>query len=90
VSDASITPELRAEMRERVIRYEQELRSEQSYCQPSQIIDRENVPIKLGQYTDEQIDRIIALEREIAAECTSQPLKPDELLGRALNRYNLS
>lgn len=90
MSDDLITPELRAEMRERVIRYEQDLRSEQSYCQPSQIIDRENVPIKLGQYTDEQIDRIIALERDIAAEYAGKPLSSDELLGRALNRYNLS
>lgn len=90
MSGVPITPELRAEMRERVIRYEKDLRSEQSYCQPSQIIDRENVPINLGQYTDEQIDRIIELERAVAEECASQPLKPDELLGRALNRYNLS
>jgi hypothetical protein len=41
--------------------------------------------INLGHYTDEQIDLIIKLERAIARG-VRQParLKPDELLGRAL------
>ncbi len=77
-----ITPEMRSKMRERVIAYEQELRTDQSYCQPSQIIDRENVPIKVGDYTDEQIDRIIRLEK-VASAGSGDPL------GTALRRFNV-
>lgn len=87
MSDSSITPELRAEVRKRVIRYEQELRLDQSFCQPSQIIDRDAVPMEVGQYSDEQIDRIIRFEREIAAD--SPELGADEVLSRALQRYIL-
>jgi len=82
-----ITPELRRLARERVIKYEQELRLEQSYCQPSQIIDREEVPVTLGQYTDEQIDRIIHIERMMTGGLAGET--DDQRLGRALQRYIL-
>ncbi|QQR60806.1 hypothetical protein IPH19_05385 [Candidatus Uhrbacteria bacterium] len=87
MSGASITPELRAEMRERVIRYEQELRSDQSFCQPSQIIDRDAVPVKLGDYTEEQIDLIIRIERSLDHGKPGET--EDERLARALQRYIL-
>ncbi|MCE9586028.1 hypothetical protein K8R04_01770 [Candidatus Uhrbacteria bacterium] len=87
--DDPIVPQMRLIMRERVIKYEQDLRSDQSYCQPSQIIDRENVPLNLGDYTDEQIDRIIRLEREVAAQAVGLELSSETLLSRALQRYIL-
>ncbi|GEM_PF-3497334 len=81
--------ERRAEMLSRVVRYETELRTEQSFCQPSQLLDRDSVPLQLGQYSDEQIDEIIALEREIVAQYRDQCLSSEDSLARALNRFNL-
>lgn len=86
-SEEIITPEFRRLMRDRVIKYEQDLRLEQSYCQPSQIIDREAVPVVLGEYTDEQIDRIIHIERLLAGGIAGET--DDARLGRALQRYIL-
>ena len=81
-AEETITAEARQLMRERVIKYEQELRQEQSFCQPSQIIDREAVPTEVGRYTDKQIDRIIQLEKEV-------PAGSSDSLGIALRRFNV-
>lgn len=83
-----VTSEMRLKTRERVIKFEQELRLEQSYCQPSQIIDREAVPVELGAYTDEQIDFLIGIERELALGLEIET--DDQRLGRALQRLILS
>lgn len=87
MSDLEITPEMRNHMRERVMAFERELRLDQSFAQPSQIIDREAVPIQIGAYTDEQIDRIIRIMAGLKS-----PLAPeddDALLSRALQRFNI-
>jgi hypothetical protein len=85
--DDAITKELRDKTRERVIRYEEELRLDQSYAQPSQIMDRDAVPAELGGYTDEQIDRIIRIERMLQGGVPGET--DDQRLGRALQRYIL-
>lgn len=88
MSDQAITPAQRNEMRERVVKYEQELRLDQSYAQPSQIIDREAVPVQVGQYTDDQIDRIVRIYAELSQ--APDPSESDDVrLGRALQRYIL-
>jgi len=85
--EETVTPEMRELMRERVIKYEQELRLDQSMAQPSQIIDREAVPVAVGQYTDEQIDRIIRIERLLDGGKPEET--DDQRLGRALQRFIL-
>lgn len=88
MSSEPITPALRDEMRMRVVKYEQELRLDQSYAQPSQIIDREAVPVEVGQYTDDQIDRIVRIYAELSQ--TPDPSESDDVrLGRALQRFIL-
>jgi hypothetical protein len=88
MSAFAITPEMRVRTRERVIAFEKELRLDQSYAQPSQIIDREAVPLAIGGYTDEQIDKIIQIEAELKAKHPEET--EDVLLSRALQRYNIS
>lgn len=85
--DDTITKELRDKTRQRVIKYEEELRLDQSYCQPSQIMDREAVPSELGGYTDEQIDRIIRIERLLQGGIPGET--DEQRLGRALQRFIL-
>lgn len=81
-----IAPELREMMRQRVIRYEEDLYSCQSDCFPTQLIDRDHSPLRFGNYTDEQIDRIIFLEREEAAKVADLEISADAILSRAIQR----
>jgi hypothetical protein len=86
--DDIVTDELRNKTRERVIAYEVQIRQLQQEAQPSQIMDRDAVPGELGGYTDEQIDRIIRIERLLEGGIPGET--DEERLARALQRFILT